>query len=86
MSSWARSEGIGFSDNVELCSNSAVQTRVMEEVEGLCSGMARFEQIKKIALLDEEFSIEGGELTPTMKVRRREVDEKYARQIEGIYS
>lgn len=86
LSSWARSEGIGFSDNVELCSNSAVQTRVMEEVEGLCSGMARFEQIKKIALLDEEFSIEGGELTPTMKVRRREVDEKYARQIEGIYS
>jgi long-chain acyl-CoA synthetase len=58
----------------------------MSEVAALCSEMARYEQIKKIALIPNDFSIAGGELTPTMKVRRREVYEKYAGQIDAMYS
>ena len=58
----------------------------MSEVESLCDGMANYERVKKISLIANDFSIDGGELTPTMKVRRRQVDEKYARQIEEIYS
>lgn len=83
---WAESEGIDASDNRTLCSNLAVHERVMDDVEELCAGMARFERIKKIALLSEDFTIDGGELTPTMKVRRKQVNEKYAREIEAIYA
>ena len=86
LGAWASSEGIEFSGNEDLCASPAVRDRVMGEVESLCSDMARHEQIKRVALVSSEFSIDGGELTPTMKVRRRQVNEKYARQIEGIYS
>lgn len=84
--SWAESEGIASSTNEELCAHPQAQDHVRAEIEQLCSGMAQYEQIKKIVLLSEEFSIAGGELTPTMKVRRRQVDEKYAKQIEEIYA
>ena len=84
--SWAESEGIACSSNEELCANPGVRDRVMAEIEQLCSGMAQYEQIKKIVLLAEEFSIAGGELTPTMKVRRSQVDEKYAKQIDELYA
>ena len=84
--SWAESEGIASSTNEELCAHPQAQDHVMAEIEQLCSGMAQYEQIKKVVLLPEEFSIDGGELTPTMKVRRRQVDEKYAKQIEEIYA
>ena len=50
-----------------------------------CEGLARYEQVKKIALLEREFSIERGEITPTMKVRRREVEKLYAPVIDKLY-
>lgn len=83
---WADANGIKAADNAELCANSSVQDHMMSEVESLCSEMARYEQIKKVALIAHDFSIDGGELTPTMKVRRRKVYEKYASQIDAIYS
>lgn len=83
---WAESKGISAADNRELCSTAAVQDRMMTEVDGLCGDLVRYQRIKKISLVPHDFSIEGGELTPTMKVKRKEVDEKYAKQIEEIYS
>ncbi len=86
LGAWAQSEGIDFAGNQGLCGDEKVQDRMMSEVESLCDGMANYEKVKKISLVANDFSIDGGELTPTMKVRRRQVDEKYARQIEEIYS
>ena len=86
LGAWARAEGIEFADDAQLCADQRVQDRVMSEVESRSEGMARFERIKKVALIPAEFSIDGGELTPTMKVRRKQVNEKYAEQIEAIYS
>ena len=83
---WAESERISVQDNRELCANAAVQDHMMAEVEDRCHDLVRYQRIKKISLIPHDFSIEGGELTPTMKVRRKEVDEKYAQQIEEIYS
>ena len=83
---WAESAGVQAANDADLCANSTVKERMMAEVSDLCKDMARFEQIKKISLIASEFSIDGGELTPTMKVRRKEVNEKYAKQIEAIYS
>ena len=54
-------------------------------MEKACAGLAPFERIKKVALLDREFSMAEGEITPTMKVRRREVERRYREAIESIY-
>jgi long-chain acyl-CoA synthetase len=48
--------------------------------------LSKFEKVKKIVLLEEEMTVEGGELTPTLKVKRRIVDEKYKDVIEKIYA
>ncbi|MCY4189145.1 MAG: long-chain fatty acid--CoA ligase [Bryobacterales bacterium] len=84
--SWAETNGIKAADNEELCANADVQRYVMSEITALCADMAGYEQVKRIALIPNEFSIAGGELTPTMKVRRNEVYKKYSAQIEAIYS
>ncbi len=83
---WAADQGIDAPSNTVLCANSKVQGRMMEEVAEGCKDMPRFERIKKIALVDQDFSVDGGELTPTMKVRRKQVNEKYSSLIESIYS
>ena len=58
-----------------------MEKEVMEEVEGL----ARYEMPKKIGLLEHDFSIERGELTPTQKVKRRVIDKDYKELIDSLY-
>jgi long-chain acyl-CoA synthetase len=58
---------------------------VQREVSRLTSTLHDYERVRKVALLPEEFSIDGGELTPTLKVKRRVIDEKYRDVIEGLY-
>ena len=70
----------------ELCGHKEITDLLQREVQEACKDMARYEQVKKIAVLDKEFSIEKGEITPTMKVRRREVEKLYADRIEAIYA
>jgi long-subunit acyl-CoA synthetase (AMP-forming) len=59
---------------------------VERQVEGVNQGLARYEQIKKFALLPTELSIDGGELTPTMKLKRRVIHDKYGDVIESLYA
>jgi long-chain acyl-CoA synthetase len=56
-----------------------------ETVKGLTKDLAQFERIKKIALLPREFTLEAGELTPTLKVKRRVVEQKYKDVIDRLY-
>jgi long-subunit acyl-CoA synthetase (AMP-forming) len=56
--------------------------KLIDEVNG---SLARVQTLKKFVIIPEEFSEEGGELTPTMKMKRRVINEKYADQIEGMY-
>lgn len=69
----------------KLAGNPEAHALVWERVEQVNRSLASFEQIKKIALLPEPFSLGGGELTPTMKVKRRVVSERYSAQIEELY-
>ncbi len=55
-------------------------------IEEVNQGLARYETIKTFHILPEPFTVEGGELTPTMKLKRRVINEKYADQIEGLYA
>ena len=58
----------------------------MTEIERHTEDLSGFEKIRKIAFLEDEFSIDGGELTPTMKVRRTAIETKYKTAIDQLYS
>lgn len=64
----------------------AGREQVQAAIDALNRGLPHHEQIKKFALVEKDFSIEGGELTPTLKVRRRAVEQKYAALIDELYS
>lgn len=82
---YAKSHGIVARTNAELCQNEKILEFLQSEVDSLTSDLSKYERIKKIALLENEFTIEGGELTPTLKIKRRVIDEKYRNVIEQIY-
>lgn len=69
----------------EAAKDDAVRDWLMTQVEGINAQLARVQTIKKIAVLPEDLSIEGGELTPTMKVKRKVVNAKYAATIDAFY-
>ena len=59
---------------------------MQREIDAANRTLARVQTVKRIAILAEEFSIEGGELTPSLKLKRRVVNEKYAAVIERLYA
>jgi long-chain acyl-CoA synthetase len=83
---WARQQGIAFSDRAELVRDPRVSEKLLEEVTGRLAGFARFELPKKVLPLAREFSLERGEITPSLKVRRKVVEEAYREQIEALYA
>jgi long-chain acyl-CoA synthetase len=77
----------GLSDDPEALASSAEVRRTLEEhIEKINQKFARVEQVKKFEVLPHDLSQEGGELTPTMKVKRAVVAKKYEPQIEALYS
>jgi long-chain acyl-CoA synthetase len=83
---WARQKGLAFNDRHDLVSRPEVQAHYERLVDELTEHLAQFEKIKKIVLLPREFTIDAGELTPSLKVKRRVVEEKYKDLIDGMYS
>ena len=78
---------IELGELAEVAKNEKVQTYLLEQVEQRCNAkVARYQTIKKIKVLPVEFTVEGGEMTPTMKAKRNVVVEKYADEIEALYS
>ena len=83
--SYAQLKGINTRDRAELCKHPRIIDLFERQIAGLTSDLAQFEKVKKIALLENELTIESGELTPTLKVKRRVVDEKYRGVIDELY-
>jgi len=83
---WARSEGLQTTDKNELVAERRVVDMIKADVNRLTRELADYEKVKRIALVADEFSVDGGELTPTLKVKRRVVEEKYGELIESLYS
>ncbi len=82
---YARRKGISFSSVEDLVENSEIRKFIAERIERMQKGLAGFEKIKRFTLLPKEFSIEGGELTNTLKIRRPVINSMYANEIEAMY-
>jgi long-chain acyl-CoA synthetase len=82
---YAKSLSLDSKDSAGLVKNPRIVEYFKKKVDEVTKDLAPHEKIKKIALLDEEFSIEGGELTPSLKVRRKFVEEKYREVIDALY-
>jgi long-chain acyl-CoA synthetase len=82
---WAEERNISSADAASLFAQPDVVAKIEREVMGSLRDLATFEMPKKIMLLEQDFTIEAGELTPTLKVKRSVVEEKYADRIEELY-
>jgi long-chain acyl-CoA synthetase len=83
---WARTNGIPFNSRADLVANPMVQAVYDQIIGGINQNLARFEKLKRVLLVADEFTAENGALTPTMKLRRRVIEERYRRQIEELYA
>jgi long-chain acyl-CoA synthetase len=85
---WAQRHALDFSklSNDAIIENQALIDRINEEIATINKEYGSWEQLKKVKLLPQEFTIEGGELTPTLKFKRKKILEKYQTQYQAIYS
>ncbi|MFD0416387.1 AMP-dependent synthetase/ligase [Streptomyces sp. NPDC127108] len=83
---WAAAHGIDTTAGAVLADHPAVRAEIARAVEAANARLNRTEQIKRYRLLDQEWSPESGELTPSLKLRRRVIREKYADVIDGLYT
>jgi long-chain acyl-CoA synthetase len=83
---WAKQQGIDAPDDAALVKNERVADNYTRIAEHASAKLARYETIKKVAVLDRDFDPDQGELTPTLKVKRRAVSEHFADTIEALYS
>jgi long-chain acyl-CoA synthetase len=86
LEAWAHARGLAFSSRGELIRHPDVVRAYQERIDAHNATLARFEQIKRFTLLASEFTVEGGEITPTMKIRRRKVAERHREAIEAMYA
>ncbi len=82
---YASSGRIAFADRAELIQKRAIMDFLMEEIERVSVNLASYEKVKKIALLEKDFDIDAGELTPTLKVKRNIIEKKYKDLIDSFY-
>ncbi len=81
----ARELNIAYHDRLELLRHSQIVELFEKRIADLQKELAKFEQIKKFTLLPKAFSMDEGELTPTLKLRRKVITERYKKQIDDMY-
>jgi long-chain acyl-CoA synthetase len=82
----ARERGLAAGSHEEMVAAPWVRERIEQEVNRLCAPLAHYESVKRFALLADDFTFEAGELTYTLKLKRRVIEQKYAAQIDRIYA
>lgn len=85
LKTYAKQQGIAFSSNEDLVANEEIIAIYEKEIKTFSKQMASHEKIRKFKLLPTEFTVESGELTPTMKVKRKVIEQKYHDLIEDMY-
>lgn len=82
---WCNQEGISYTTNEEMIKHPKVLEKYQSEVNKMNEPFGNYERIKKFALLPREWTVESNELTPTMKIKRRELNKNYQDLITGFY-
>jgi len=83
---WCESNNINVLDNKSLCEHDEVISKIKSEVDFYNTHFSQWEQVKKIELIDQEFAVETGELTPTLKFKRKIILDKYKNLVAKIYN
>ncbi len=83
---WAQANEVAFSSRANLVANPKVQSLYEGIVEGINQNLARFEKLKRVIVVADEFTIDNGVLTPTLKLRRRVLEDRYKKQIDELYA
>ena len=83
---YAREHHIAFESREELCANQQIYDMMKERIDTLQQQLAHYEQIKRFTLLPHHFSMEKGELTNTLKIKRRVLNENYKKEIDAMYA
>ncbi len=86
LDTWAKGQGIATGDRAAMVKDAKVTALYKGIVDGVNKDLAHFETMKKIAVVPDEWSLESGELTPSMKLKRRVVEQKYKDVIAGFYN
>lgn len=86
LKSYVKLKNIEVRDHAEMCVHPEIVNLFKRQIDKECTELARFETVKKIVLLPKELTVENGELTPTLKIKRRVVDSKYQKVIDKIYA
>ena len=84
LAEWAKAENLTFADDDALLALPDVRKKIKAEIDGQTTHLADFERVKKFTLLSGTFSVEGGELTPTLKIKRKVVLQKYADAVSAM--
>ena len=82
---WAGSKGIPAKDNAALVQHDKVKAEYKRIVDEVNKGLGHHETMKRVTVVQDEWSIEAGELTPSMKMKRRVIEKKYQSEIEDFY-
>jgi long-chain acyl-CoA synthetase len=82
---YAKYKQLTWTDHAQLLTLPAIRAKMDKEVFGQLHDLANFETPKKVALLEHDFTVERGELTPTLKVKRRVIDKSYKSTIDALY-
>lgn len=82
---WARKQGLDVKDEAALLKDAKVKKLFRDEIEAHSKDLADFEKVRRFTLLDQEFTQERGELTPTLKIKRQVVKKNYAAEIQAMY-
>lgn len=82
---YAKANGIDYENNEDLCANKQINEMIRERIDTLQQQLAHYEQIKRFTLLPRHFTMENGELTNTLKLKRKVVNENYKDVIDKMY-
>ena len=83
---WARTNNIPFASRQDLVAHIKVRELYEGIIEGINQNLARFEKLKRVLVVADEFTADNGALTPTMKLRRKVIEDRYRKQIDELYA
>jgi long-chain acyl-CoA synthetase len=85
LAAWCARTGIPYSSNEEMIKDQRIIDKIQSVIDHFNKDFGHWEQVKKFELLTEDWSIDGGELTPKLSLRRKSILQKYKIQVEKIY-